>query len=413
VPENAKARWTFMVYMAGYNSLSKAAGVDIDEMRKVGSSDAVQVRVFVKQLEGGAHHIAVAKDGANEQSEALGDRDSGDPQTVVDFVRWAVASAPAERYALVLWNHGSGWEPQDFEAIYSHVRGGDADTAVREFGFRANQPIARAFFTTTLKEFVALEHDERAICSDDGTGHSLDTIELGNLVALLTKELGRKLDLVGMDACLMSNLEVAYEIREHTNAVVGSEELEPNAGWPYAEILGALGADPAMDGPALAKTIVESYVGSYKNSDSQWPVTQCAVAAGAVDEFSRALDALSTALQKQAQTAWPPLLQAQIRSVSFDMKLIDLKSFCDNLVVSDAGDEVKRAATDVLAAIKPGTYVLAEGHLGGRVDPCGGVTVYFPAPGESISKYYADLAFAKAHGWDDFLQALSQAVRGG
>ena len=43
------AKWTVMVYMAGNNSLSGAATVDLAELRKVGSTAAVQVAAFVKQ----------------------------------------------------------------------------------------------------------------------------------------------------------------------------------------------------------------------------------------------------------------------------------------------------------------------------------------------------------------------------
>src|SRR5262245_34596930 len=134
VPFSAKgrgsmsAKWTFMVYMAGNNSLSDAADVDLQEMRQVGSSDAVKVMAFVAQqrVSGTAQRFQVGKGGAGEKAEQLNKVDSGDPQTVMDFVRWAVAQAPADRYALVLWNHGGGWEPDDLDQIYSEVRGARA-----------------------------------------------------------------------------------------------------------------------------------------------------------------------------------------------------------------------------------------------------------------------------------------------
>ena len=87
------AKWTFMVYVAGYNSLSSFAGKDLAEMRKVGSSDGLKVAVFVKRLEQkAAHRIIVGKDGKAEERENLGANvDSGSPQTLLDFIRWAKA----------------------------------------------------------------------------------------------------------------------------------------------------------------------------------------------------------------------------------------------------------------------------------------------------------------------------------
>ena len=104
------AQWTFMVYMAGNNSLSDAAGIDLDELRKVGSTDDVKMLAFVAQsrLSGTAQRLQVEKNGTGEQIETLQHVDSGDPQTVMDFIRWGLTRAPAEKYAIVLWNHGGG-----------------------------------------------------------------------------------------------------------------------------------------------------------------------------------------------------------------------------------------------------------------------------------------------------------------
>ena len=58
------AKWTVMVYVAGYNNLTEFAGKDLAEMRKVGSSDDLKVAVFVKRLEQqAAHRIIVGKGG--------------------------------------------------------------------------------------------------------------------------------------------------------------------------------------------------------------------------------------------------------------------------------------------------------------------------------------------------------------
>jgi hypothetical protein len=215
------AKWTFMVYVAGFNNLSPFASKDLEEMREVGSTDDVNVAVFVKQLDrDSAERLIVQRDGQGESPEQLGDVDSGNPQTMLDFVRWAAQSAPAERYALVVWNHGSGWQPDDLEQIYSEVRAERGDTGVtgRELGVRASQQIDRSLFSSTVKEVLALpDAGERGIASDDGTGHSLDTIELSRVLESAHEgDLGQPFELLGMDACLMSTLEVSYEARAHT-----------------------------------------------------------------------------------------------------------------------------------------------------------------------------------------------------
>lgn len=405
------AKWTVMVYMAGNNSLSGAASQDLKELRKTGSTPDVRALAFVKQRDtASALHIEIAKDGANEHTEQLGNADSGDPQTVIKFIRWAVATAPADRYALVLWNHGGGWSPDDMDQLYSQIH---ADTGVNrhELNRRSTQNMARSVFSTTVKRILAQPSEgERQICNDDGTGHSLDTIELGNLLKAATQQLGRPLDVLGMDACLMSTLEVAYQARDDVRVVVGSEELEPGAGWLYSDVLAKLGANPGMDAAAFGRLAVQSYVASYKAQPSQWPITQAALDTGRLPAFAAAVDALVDALLKLPANRWQHVTAAWTQSIHFESEMIDLQTFCRGLAAAPLAKRMKNAANAVIAALTPGGVVLDEGHLGPKVEGCGGVTVYMPARWVGISKYYADLTFAKDHRWDEFLAKFHQAA---
>ena len=45
---------------------------------------------------------------------------------------------------------------------------------------------------------------------------------------------GRKLDLIGFDACLMASLESMTVWSDYAEHYVGSEELEPGDGWDYS-----------------------------------------------------------------------------------------------------------------------------------------------------------------------------------
>ncbi len=411
------AQWTVMVYMAGNNSLSDAAGDDLEEMRQVGSSDEVSVFAFVKQAdEGGARRILLGGPGGDDDEiEELGDVDSGDPQTVIDFVAWANGKAPAERQALVLWNHGGGWRPGDFDQFYSEVHGPTASRDARsEINSRAAQSLGRMIFSTGIKKIVALPtRGEREICADDGSGHSLDTIELGNVCVAVAEELGHPLDLLGMDACLMSNLEVAYQVRGQVTNIVGSEELEPGAGWPYQTVLADLAERPEMDGADLGRVVVERYIESYTEQEGVWPVTQCAVVTAKTDALADAVGGLAGGLLDDLDEGWPALMSAQSNAVRFELDLVDLASLCGGLAASGLSDDTKAAAEAVVAALEPGDYVIAEGHLGDQVEGCKGVSVYLPAPTDPVSQYYKDLEFAKANRWDEVLDGYGRAVRGG
>src|SRR4051794_24157121 len=385
------AKWTFMVYVAGYNNLSTFAGLDLAEMRKVGSGADLKLAVFVKRLEDkAAHRILVAKDGQGEEREDLGgDVDSGSPQTLLDFIRWAHEQAPADRYALVIWNHGSGWDPLDFDELYTHVKG--AGITPRELGVRAASQLGRSLFTPTLETALTLPTaGQRAIASDDGTGHSLDTLELGEVLAAARKELGRPLDLLGMDACLMSCLEVSFQCTDAVRTVVSSEALEPGDGWPYDKILADVRSNPGMDGAALGRVVVRRYVESYKSREDQWPVTMCAVHNSGLEAFADALDAFTTELRRAIKgddVDATRLLRAHARSARFEGDLVDLRSLCEHVRAQPFAGTVKTAAKKVLDALAPGRdYVVANANHG--LQHCGGVTAYMPAPTDEISPYY-------------------------
>jgi hypothetical protein len=408
------SQWTFMVYMAGNNSLSDAADDDLAEMRKIGSSDDVNVLAFVAQrrMNGSAKRLKIEKDGQGEECETLSNVDSGDPQTVVNFIRWAIKKAPAKKYALILWNHGGGWEPDDFTELYSQVRLARGERVVRadarrEMTHRASQRIGRTFFRTSVEKILSDPSEQtRAILADDDTGHSLDTIELGNVLKLAKNEIGHSVDLLGMDACLMCTLEVAYQVMGDAGVLVGSEQTEPGAGWDYATLLGDLTANPTMDARELGKQAVTRYISSYKSEQSQWPVTQCALDSSQIAGLCDTVDALEQGLRPTIKPDLAEVVKAQRASVVLNttFRLVDLNSLCKNLGNSDLATTVRNAAKAVQVALKPGGVVIAEAHLGREVADCGGVSVYMPGPAETVSPYYKDLDLSRDHRWGQFLQ---------
>ena len=108
----------------------------------------------------------------------------------------------------------------------------------------------RALFSTTVAQAVTT----RGIAFDDDAQDFLDNIELKRSWRSITKRLKRKIDILGMDACLMSMAEVAYQTARHApTSRVGSQEEEPGDGWPYDRILKALATKPAMSPRDLSK----------------------------------------------------------------------------------------------------------------------------------------------------------------
>jgi len=102
----------------------------------------------------------------------------------------------------------------------------------------------------------------RAILLDDDAKDFLDNAEMKSVLAETKSLLKRKLDILGMDACLMSMAEIGYQIRESADYAVGSEEIAPLEGWPYDAILASLVKTPTMTPCDLSTLIVNKYLES-------------------------------------------------------------------------------------------------------------------------------------------------------
>ena len=108
----SQAKWTFLVYMAGDNNLDGAALRDIAEMARAGSTKDVNILVQLDRIEDNlTRRFRITQGGGFKTDclESFGDTNTGDPQILYNFVKWAADNYPADRYALILWNHGSGW----------------------------------------------------------------------------------------------------------------------------------------------------------------------------------------------------------------------------------------------------------------------------------------------------------------
>lgn len=387
--------WSIAIYMGGNNNLWQAANIDIGEITAAGATDAMKIAVFARRqvaegVSGPAQRFLVGTAGEPPVLEDLGAVDSGDPRTVLDFASWAFSLQPADRYALILWNHGSGFEVQDIDQLYSPAERTRLGLSPAEANARASQPVARLFFSSSLKTILGRPTaQERAILTDDATGHSLDTIELRRVIEGVNKRLGRRLDVLGMDACLMSSLEVIYELRDAVDVVVGSEELEPNAGWPYEQILTELAAEPDADPARLGAMVVRNYVESYRSPPPEG-VTQAAVRPAAIPPYAAAVDAFSTALS-DAVGDWSKIDSAARRSAhlaeNYGFELIDLKSFCGQILASTLPAPVREAAQALEDLTAPGSFVLAERHSGDALQSCGGISIYYPTGRRGISPY--------------------------
>jgi hypothetical protein len=150
--------------------------------------------------------------------------------TLTKFVVDTIKRHPAEHYLLVLSGHGSG-------AV------GDFLTGNKRF-VGLSIPELREALTVVQEEF------QRQTFEEDGRPFLKDG----------------KIDILGLDSCVMGMVEVAYEVRECVKFLVGAEAFEPNTGWPYDRILSLLRKGNTPGPRRFATQIANEYI-EYYSSD--------------------------------------------------------------------------------------------------------------------------------------------------
>ena len=421
---NANQKWTVMLYLdADDKILDQDIFFDLNEAERVGSDENVNIVAQIERymsrgqgagaIAGGKRfYITRDEDLSRVNSKAvadLGDVDMSDSQTLVDFATWAIQTYPADKYVLVMSDHGMGWP------------GGwtDASSPKRPAG---NFPLASA------------------------AGNQIYLMDLDTALGDIRSRTGLdKFEMIGIDACLMSQLEVYTALAPHARYAVASEETEPALGWAYASWLGALERDPGISGADLGKLIVQSYIqnderivddqaraaymrqgspmgGLFQGMGMPSPeelarqlgdsITLTALDLGAMPGLMQSTNEFAFALQGARQQ---DIAQARAYAQSFTSifgqqvapSYIDLGHFA-SLAARNAQDaEVTRTANALLASIK--TAVLAERH-GPKKPGATGIAIYFPnsqlysSPVAGPQSYtVVAQRFAGQSLWDSFL----------
>ncbi len=405
--EPVEKEWTFMIFMAADNNLEAATSVDINEIEQHGSTDKVN---FVAQIDrnggysnnselkwSGARRFYVTKDKntskmSSKSLEDLGDVDMADPAALTDFVTWAKENYPARRYALILWNHGTGWK---------EIQPSVMDADVGEIGISAG--LANA-----------VENISYNISYDDTSKTSMSIPILGETLARIKGILGKPLDLLGFDACLMQMVEVSWTAGPYALCQIASPDQEPERGWPYDLIAGELVKKPEMNHLALGKFIADVYNKSYMSgSQGNTAVVLSVIDLEKSEAFREDLDRFCNVARQNISDIdkYEAARDAALKYSYGDY--IDLGDFLDLLIKSSIKGETRSAAAQLLKTIagekKNGGYVARNAKNGDKFKSSHGISIFFPTR-QGFKTYkarYHEHAIAQDTEWYNFLSEVA------
>ena len=373
--EQPEKALTLMVYMCGSNleSQNGSASSDIEEMLQ-SEYNLEQVNVIL--MTGGSVKWEdygysgkttistvnpnytlrdVGQQVTDASSEAL---DMGDPATLSMFLDYGIENYPAEKYALILWDHGAG--PLD------------------------------------------------GVCLDELHGNNrLSISELAG--ALGAANIPGKLSWIGFDACLMGTAEVAQMVAPYAEYMIASQDTEPAYGWNYVFLKDI---EEDADGAATGIRIVDTYFEGAKEGEtgltlSCLDLSKISDVITAMDDFfspvGRSMNETTFAMLSNLRTAstnFGKAIRAE-RETGYD--LVDLGNLM--LHYGDIGNTwaLRHALRDAVVYSRP------EGK------GISGLSVYHPLQNKQDylsgwAEAYDKLPFS--HGYQNYLNAFGTLLTG-
>ena len=357
--EDSLPEWGFYVYMAGDNTLYEEVTDDLNEMMMVGSNSNLEIVALTDQLLGNdSHAYHVVKNGVEEtplseiNATWENEIDMGDGETLKDFMVWATTEYPAQRKKLVIWDHGSGW---------------------------------------------------KRVAEDQGS--YLTVPEIRNSIENYREITGDPpLTMIGFDACLMGMFEIAYELKDQTEMIHGSEAYEPLEGWTYNHLLYKL--DQQTTNSELAYHIVNDYIESYRNGSvyTSYSVTAAVIDTSKLEDVWNKLEDFSGQINSVLPVYRDQVSYSRDQTQRYDQNpdyrdLYDLTINVENRIpVSDTIKYSRELQNSINEAVIAEDHWQKPGKL--PVERAHGLTIYFPTDGAETG--YDDLLISNSK-WSEFI----------
>lgn len=357
---SAGAQWTVGVYMCADNGMSEQAYDDLKEMMAIGSTSEVNIVVQVdnaaRDTNPDCRRYLIKKD-RRELLENLGEVDMADTLVLSDFLRFLGERFPAERYFLIIWDHGNGWR-----AGYG---------------------------------------PQRAVLIDESHGHMMGVAggELRRALAQGVKKLGKKPTVLGFDACLMGSIEVCAEVFPSCDYLLASEGMVEWDGFPYDEFFGRLCARPTALPEEFLPEMCADYVVSFPGED---------VCLSAVDmrQFERVLRLLPSVVADSIDPQASGFRLARLGAQTFPQDAVSPPSVEDEQIDFIHFWELapQTGISSLRSSLNP--LIVANKVGGANLGNARGLAVWFPyryLGFKAEAQEYQNLVFADSVPWLSFL----------
>ena len=294
----AKASVAILAYICGSDLESEEgeATGDIQEMiaSGAGNTDAVRILFATGGSSRWQNSFGISsrnvqyyevKNGSVSLLQDSGRGNMGDAATLSGFLRFAVSAAPADRYILILWDHGGG----------------------PVFG----------------------------VCNDEN--YQDDSLSLSELRSGLKSGLnGQQLDIIAFDCCLMNCIDLCNDMVGIADYSVVSQELVSGTGLNYDEWIQPIVSNPSVSTEQIAMNMADSYIRENSRGRYAETSTMSVVASDKMPAVMDAANIFSSALTAQISSNLSGIVRLRNQLTSFGefldydaSDLVDVSDMCD------------------------------------------------------------------------------------
>ena len=388
--------WTFMVYIGGDNNLAVGNWHHnvTNQLEMIGSTDHVAVFAMLDNsdtdgepaLDGQEiewkysdyhYYITQDTDPNNISSDPIwsdSEINSGDPDTLFDFVNRSVHHSPAQHYALILMDHGLGVEG-------------------------------------VIRDHILPTAGGRQVYSS--AGDYIEMPELREALERIEDESEVTVGLLGFHACIMGEVEVAYQTMNLTEVSVASEDLQYVESWPYEWILGNLTANPFKNSEELGELIVDcagNFAETHMDEETYtYGTDMTAVNVSKTDSVAKSVSDLGGWLKDNLGTYRSEIewARAHIKEYEYEgdgLDYVDAFNMTQVLAQSISDTTLQSLCQFVQQNIT--AAVISRWFRSDAADSHG-LSLFFPdQPGDYLDCYREPLLnMSTLYCWDDFLEA--------
>lgn len=376
---NPHKHYTILTYIAGDNNLEPFIDYNIKSMAE-GANKNVNILAFINRKKNSkkfSKQLVITKNKIEQEDNVFYNLDSGKPETVIKAVRWAFTNYPADHYMLVLWDHGSG-------------------------------SLNRQIFNMP-----------KAVCYDDTTGSYLKDFDLISILEHTNNILGRKLDILAFDACLMAELEIAFVAEPFVDYMVSSQEVIPGYGYDYEPLISYL-KNSFVKPAELTKVAIDSYHRFYKNMSTNYTLSSLDLSY--IKPLVHAFNNISTMLLKCLEYQQESdVTRAIVNAASphhvlrFEKNhymdiynfLINLKQQVKNMALEKENSDILKQ--EILTCIDMLKKTVIANTYSNNLEQAHGLSIYFPF--KHIDHSYKTLSWYAKTEWGNFLNFFFKSLK--